>query len=83
MSKHVVALARCAGAVGVAHRTEFERPGGVEFVPELLHNQSGVGSGVYPVDLNKDGRLDIITATRFGTFVFFGQPRGAAPKSEK
>ena len=46
-------------------------PGGAEFVPELIHNRSGTGSDVYPVDLDKDGRLDIVTATRFGTFIFW------------
>lgn len=46
-------------------------PGGAEFVPELIHNRSGTGSDVYPVDLNRDGRLDVVTATRFGTFIFW------------
>jgi hypothetical protein len=46
-------------------------PGGAEFVPELLHNRSGTGSDVFSADLNKDGRLDIITATRFGTFIYW------------
>lgn len=46
-------------------------PGGAEFVPELIHNRSGTGSDVYPIDLNKDGRLDVVTATRFGTFIFW------------
>jgi hypothetical protein len=50
-------------------------PGGAEFVPELIHNHSGTGSDVLPVDLNRDGRLDVVTATRFGTFIFWGQPR--------
>lgn len=50
-------------------------PGGAEFVPELIHNRSGAGSDVYPVDLNKDGRMDILTATRYGTFVFYGQAK--------
>ena len=30
-------------------------PGGAEFVPELVHNRSGVGSHLSVVDLNKDG----------------------------
>ena len=47
-------------------------PGGAEFVPELIHNRSGVGAQFSAVDLNKDGRVDIITATNRGTFVFFG-----------
>ena len=46
-------------------------PGGAEFVPNLIHNRSGVGSDVLVQDLNKDGRLDIVTATTRGTFVFW------------
>jgi hypothetical protein len=45
-------------------------PGGAEFVPELIHNRSGVGSHLEVVDLNKDGALDIATSTAYGTFVF-------------
>ena len=47
-------------------------PGGAEFVPELIHNRSGVGAQFTAVDLNKDGRVDIVTATNRGTFIFFG-----------
>ena len=47
-------------------------PGGAEFVPELIHNKSGVGSQVLAVDLNKDGRVDIVTSTNRGTFIFWG-----------
>jgi hypothetical protein len=47
--------------------------GGAEFVPELIHNRSGVGSAFQVADLNKDGALDIITSTNRGTFVFFGK----------
>jgi hypothetical protein len=52
-------------------------PGGAEFVPELVHNRSGVGTQVYAVDLNKDGRMDILTATKFGSYIFWGQAMGA------
>ena len=48
-------------------------PGGARFVPELVHNRSGVGSSFDVVDFNRDGRPDIVTATGFGTFVFFGR----------
>jgi 3-keto-disaccharide hydrolase/FG-GAP-like repeat len=48
-------------------------PGGARFVPELVHNRSGVGSSFDVADLNRDGRPDIVTATAFGTFVFFGK----------
>ena len=49
-------------------------PGGAEFKPELIHNRSGVGSTVLAVDLNKDGAMDIVTATTRGTFIFWGKP---------
>jgi hypothetical protein len=53
-------------------------PGGAEFVPELIHNQSGAGSDVLAVDLNKDGALDIVTSTNTGTYIFWGKPGTAA-----
>ena len=51
-----------------------------EFVPELVHNQSGAGSQVLAVDLNKDGSIDLVTSTTQGTFVFFGKPRPSKSK---
>jgi hypothetical protein len=45
-------------------------PGGAEFVPELVHNKSGVGSAFEVMDLNKDGRFDIAVAGAYGTHVF-------------
>lgn len=47
-------------------------PGGAEFLPELIHNRSGAGSDVLAKDLNKDGVVDIVTSTRAGTFIFWG-----------
>jgi hypothetical protein len=63
-------------AVLYAYRTVRNRnaPGGAEFVPELIDSSSGTGSDVLPVDLNHDGAIDIVTATRFGTFIFWGKP---------
>ena len=51
-------------------------PGGAELVPHLIHNRSGAGSDVLAVDLNGDGRMDIVTSTRSGTYIFWGQPAG-------
>jgi hypothetical protein len=56
-------------------------PGGAEFVPELLHNRSGIGSNAAVVDLNKDGAVDIITSTRRGTFVFWNNWKKRAPST--
>ncbi|MBV8728886.1 MAG: VCBS repeat-containing protein, partial [Acidobacteriia bacterium] len=50
-------------------------PGGAEFVPELIHNRSGVGSDVLAADLNNDGAIDIVTSTDRGTFIFWGKPK--------
>ena len=47
--------------------------GGAEFVPELIHNRSGVGSHFAVFDLNHDGAVDIITSTNRGTFIFWNQ----------
>jgi hypothetical protein len=57
-------------------------PGGAEFIPELIHNRSGVGSTVLAVDLNKDGVMDIVTSTTRGTLIFWGKP-GAKPRTAK
>jgi hypothetical protein len=53
-------------------------PGGAAFVPQLVHNRSGVGSMVQTADLNKDGAVDILTATNRGAFIFWGTPKGRA-----
>ncbi len=61
-----------------------QAPGGAEFVPELVHNRSGVGSAFEVADLNKDGQPDIAVATAFGTHLFLSKPAsgaGARPAS--
>ncbi|HEY1647997.1 MAG TPA: FG-GAP-like repeat-containing protein [Terracidiphilus sp.] len=55
-------------------------PGGAKFVPHLIDNHSGVGSDVLAVDLNKDGAMDVVTATRFGTFIYWGKPHTGGKK---
>jgi Domain of Unknown Function (DUF1080)/FG-GAP-like repeat len=47
------------------------KPGGsVEWIPTLIHNASGVGTQIVAKDINKDGRMEIVTTARKGTFVF-------------
>jgi hypothetical protein len=48
-------------------------PGGAEFVPELIHNRSGVGSHIVVSDVNKDGSVDIVTSTTKGSYIFWGR----------
>jgi hypothetical protein len=48
-------------------------PGGARFVPELIHNRSGVGSHFQTTDINGDGVLDIVTSTNRGTFIFWSR----------
>ncbi|QNI36461.1 FG-GAP-like repeat-containing protein [Edaphobacter albus] len=50
-------------------------PGGAELLPQLIDTHSGVGSDVLAVDLNHDGAIDVVTSTRFGTFIYWGIPR--------
>jgi hypothetical protein len=55
-------------------------PGGASFIPQLVHNRSGVGSMVQSADLNQDGAVDILTATNRGTFVFWGTAKKGAKR---
>lgn len=58
--------------------------GGAEFVPELIHNRSGVGSQFVVKDLNGDGAPDIVISDAKGTFVFWNQmPARPKPARKK
>jgi len=62
---------------------DSKAPGGARFVPHLINNRSGSGSDILAVDLNHDGKMDIVTSTRFGTFIFWNkipQVKSTAPK---
>lgn len=43
----------------------------VQWIPHLIDNSSGVGTSMLVMDVNGDGRPDVLTASRMGTFVFF------------
>lgn len=47
--------------------------GGVGFVPHLIDDSSGVGVQLAVADLNQDRRLDVVTASKLGTFVFLNR----------
>jgi FG-GAP-like repeat len=48
------------------------KPGGqMEFVPHLINNNSGVGTQIVAIDMNGDGKPDILSSARKGAFIFF------------
>ena len=42
---------------------------GVDFIPHLIDNDSGVGTQVDAVDLNGDGLIDIVVGNKLGAFI--------------
>jgi hypothetical protein len=43
---------------------------GVRYTPHLIDDASGVGVQIATADLNGDGRLDVLTASKLGVFAF-------------
>ena len=43
----------------------------IRWIPTLIHKASGVGTQILAQDINKDGKVEIITCARKGTFIFF------------
>ncbi len=51
-----------------------DKAGGVQFIPHMIDDDSGVGTQVTAVDLNGDGIPDVIVANKKGIFVHLSQP---------
>ena len=47
--------------------------GGATFVPHLIDDKSGVGVQVTAVDVNGDSRVDILTVSKLGVFLFLNR----------
>ncbi|MDR1491658.1 MAG: VCBS repeat-containing protein [Planctomycetaceae bacterium] len=61
-----------ADAPAVVYWFELKRDGkgGATFIPHKIDDDSGVGTQVTAVDLNKDGKPDVVVSNKKGTFVF-------------
>ncbi|MDP3072500.1 MAG: VCBS repeat-containing protein [Opitutaceae bacterium] len=53
--------------------------GGVDWVPHLIDNDSGVGRQIGIGDVNGDGRPDLIIGNKKGSFVFVNEARAVSP----
>jgi hypothetical protein len=51
---------------------DSKAPGGARFIPELIDNTSGAGSDVLAYDINGDGAIDIVSATKRGAYIYWG-----------
>ncbi len=67
-------------------RAARDRTGLISFVPELIDDDSGVGTQFEVADINGDGLLDIIISNKKGVFIFeqvrIAAPEGAPPRRE-
>lgn len=65
-------------AAPVVYWFELQRlaDGSSKFVPHLIDSLSGVGVQIATVDVNADGRIDVLTASKLGVFAFLNEPAG-------
>ncbi len=66
-------------APAVLHWFRLQREcGGARFVPHLIHGDCGAGTQVALADLTGDGRPDVLTSSKKGTYVHFNRTAPAA-----
>ena len=58
-------------------------PNGVDFVPRLIHDDSGVGTQVATGDVNGDGLLDVISGNKKGTHIHLQKREKVSEKKWK
>ena len=58
---------------------QIREGGTARFVPHLIDRESGVGVQVSTADLNGDGRQDVLTVSKLGTFVFINVRNAGSP----
>lgn len=62
------------GAAPVVYWFQQKREQGTtRFIPHLIDNNSGVGTQIQATDVNGDGRVDVLTASKLGSFVFLNE----------
>jgi hypothetical protein len=68
-----------AAPVVYCFRLTRQKPGdaaGVKFVPHPIDDNSGLGVQITAADVNGDGRPDVLTASKLGTFLFLNRGPG-------
>ena len=64
-----------APAVVYWFELQRDKDKGVQFVPHLIDDNSGVGTQVAATDLNGDGVPDVIVGNKKGSFLLLSQPK--------
>ncbi|MFG0265170.1 MAG: PVC-type heme-binding CxxCH protein [Rhodopirellula sp. JB055] len=60
-----------------------DAPGGMEFIPHVIHESSGVGVDVITTDFNGDCRVDILTGNKKGLTVHFQTDLSDVPQDKR
>lgn len=60
-----------------------DQPGGLEFVPHVIHETSGVGVEVIATDINDDGLVDVLTGNKRGLTVHIQTDLSEVPLAKR